>query len=167
MATWVQPTCVSQSSSASNSSVIVLNVRVTFCTLPSVAVVSTHATTNRLWMSTPQQQLWSTCIVHLLRDAPAGVAAGRVSDSLRYSPACYPPSGATTGDALGHPGPTVDRLVARESTDLRCRRPVASVGIFMHGDGPQAQRKLLSSPESWPYETYGTPGTIGLFPRER
>ena len=103
------------------------------------AVVSTHATTNRLWMSNPQQQPWSTCIVHLLRDAPVSAAAGWVSDSLRYSPACYPRSGATTGDASGHPGPTVDRLVARESTDLRCRRPAASVGIFILGDGPQAQ----------------------------
>src|SRR5215210_365422 len=118
-------------------------------------------------MSSPQQQPWSTCIVHLLRDAPVSAAAGWVSDSLSYSPACSPRLGATMGDASGHPGPTVDRLVARESTDLRCRRPAASVGIFMHGDGPQAQRKLLSSPESWPYETYGTPGTIGLFPRER
>jgi hypothetical protein len=55
MATWVQPRPVSQSSKASRSSVIVLKVRVAFRTRPSSAVVSTHATTNFLWMSSPQQ----------------------------------------------------------------------------------------------------------------
>ena len=138
MATWVQPRPASQSSRASRSSVIVLKVRVAFCTRPSSAVVRTQATTNFLWISSPQQHGYMTCMTRTSSTTGGPGARQRGVREQEILSCVLPTGGATNGGAWGHPGPTTVRLAARISTDLWCRRRPASIAIFMTGGGPQA-----------------------------
>src|SRR5882672_10320926 len=61
-----------------------------------------------------------------------------------YSPACYRLCGATTRDTSDPPDPTVDRLRARESSDLcSWRTRLGSIPFFITGGVPQEQMQLL------------------------
>jgi hypothetical protein len=54
--------------------------------------------------------------------------------SCRFSAACFPQGGATDGGATEHPGPTVGRLMARESLDLLHATAVPrSITMFIRG----------------------------------
>jgi hypothetical protein len=52
-----------------------------------------------------------------------------------YTPACCPARGATLSGAQRHPGQTVGRLAARESTDLWRQRPYEEERICMASGG--------------------------------
>src|SRR3954453_22872808 len=64
---------------------------------------------------------------------------------LRYSPAGCRQCGATTRDTSDLPDPTVDRLRARESSDLcSWRTRLGSIPFFITGGVPQGQMQLLA-----------------------
>src|SRR5207244_7867379 len=79
MATWVALPARSQSPSASSSSVVVPNVRMSFERCPCESTCSRHATTVALCTSSPQQCGYCTCIKFYLLPVIRHCARGQVS----------------------------------------------------------------------------------------
>src|SRR2546428_9955090 len=113
MATWVHPASWSQSAKANRAAVIVRKVRISFTGSSPSILVMRHAVTVFLWTSRPQH--WDTS-----RPSCTSMRCDHARDARFMQHLCYvlPQGGATDGGASEHPGPTVGRLAARESSDL-------------------------------------------------
>src|ERR1044072_128398 len=93
---------------------MVRKVRISFTGSGPSVLVMRHAATVFLWTSRPQHWEYTTSIMHLhTRENHA-----RDARFIQNLSCVLPLSGATDGGASEHPGPTVGRLVALESSGL-------------------------------------------------
>src|SRR6185312_15498447 len=103
MATWVTPHCWSQSLNAKSPTVMVEKVCTCVVAVPMASVSITHAVTDFLCTSIPQQRAWTTCMSSL----PLSLArCGGHMDAIRtttFLPVLYPEGLATLAQSWTHP----------------------------------------------------------------
>ena len=150
MATCVTPSDASQSESASRSSVIVPNVRISFVGFPAGPGTIRQATTVFLWMSSPQHRSYTTSIGASHPTAERGahpftecaVRASRAGSDSRW---CLGAPGSKFQAGSQHQlEPDLLTLGPSDRHDSRCpphfHPPVVPVG---HGEVPRERERVI------------------------